>query len=198
MRELAQLLRAPVVPTQMALGVVATDSPHFIGHGGLIGGDAVREAFAQADVILAVGCRFSSWMWDERGPLARRHHRLININIDPAALGAPALHEVALQADAEPRARRPAGRAGRCRRLGRGRRLAAAAAAAARATTSTSSQQMAADAIAGDAPRRAGARHRRGAAARCARGLRRRPHHVLEQRPHAGCTTCARASTIPA
>ena len=28
-------------------------------------------------------------MWDERGPLVRRHHRLININIDPAALGAP-------------------------------------------------------------------------------------------------------------
>jgi thiamine pyrophosphate-dependent acetolactate synthase large subunit-like protein len=99
-RELAQLLGAPVVPTQMALGVVATDGPLFIGHGGLIGGDAVHEAFAQADVILAAGCRFSSWMWDERGPLARRHHRLININIDPTALGAPALHEVALHADA--------------------------------------------------------------------------------------------------
>ena len=100
-RALAHGLRAPVVPTQMALGVVATDSPCFIGHGGLIGGDAVHEAFAQADVILAAGCRFSSWMWDELGPLARRHHRLININIDPAALGAPVLHEVALHADAD-------------------------------------------------------------------------------------------------
>jgi thiamine pyrophosphate-dependent acetolactate synthase large subunit-like protein len=100
-RELAQLLGAPVVPSQMALGVVATDGPHFIGHGGLIAGDAVHEAFAQADVILAAGCRFSSWMWDERGPLARRHHRLINVNIDPTALGAPTLHEVALHADAD-------------------------------------------------------------------------------------------------
>jgi thiamine pyrophosphate-dependent acetolactate synthase large subunit-like protein len=100
-RELAQSLRAPVVPTQMALGVVATDSPCFIGHGGLIGGDAVHAAFAQCDVILAAGCRFSSWMWDELGPLARRHHRLININIDPDALGAPVQHEVALQADAD-------------------------------------------------------------------------------------------------
>ncbi len=35
-RTLAGLLGAPVVPTQMALGVVASDSPHFIGHGGLI------------------------------------------------------------------------------------------------------------------------------------------------------------------
>jgi acetolactate synthase-1/2/3 large subunit len=99
--ELAQLLQAPAIPTQMALGAVPTDSPFFVGHGGLIGGDAVHAAFAQADVVLAVGCRFSSWMWDDRGPLARRDHRLININVDPSALGAPALHEIAMQADAD-------------------------------------------------------------------------------------------------
>jgi acetolactate synthase-1/2/3 large subunit len=84
----------------MALGVVPSDSPHFIGHGGLIAGDAVKRAFDDADAVVAIGCRFSSWMWDERGPFARRHHRLVNINIDPSALGAPALHEVAMQADA--------------------------------------------------------------------------------------------------
>lgn len=100
-REIARRLGAPVVPTQMALGVVASDSPHFIGHGGLIAGDAVRAAFEGADVVLSIGCRFSSWMWDERGPFARRQHRTININIDPSALGQPALHEVAMQADAK-------------------------------------------------------------------------------------------------
>ena len=100
LRTLAARLGAPVVPTQMALGVVASDSPHFIGHGGLIAGDAVLQAFDEADVIVSVGCRFSSWLWDELGPLARRQHRLVNINIDPMALGAPALHEVAMQADA--------------------------------------------------------------------------------------------------
>jgi acetolactate synthase-1/2/3 large subunit len=100
-REIARRLGAPIVPTQMALGVVASDSPHFIGHGGLIAGDAVRAAFEGADVVLSIGCRFSSWMWDERGPFARRHHRTININIDPSALGQPALHEVAMQADAK-------------------------------------------------------------------------------------------------
>ncbi len=98
-RKLAALLRAPVVPTQMALGAVATDSPFFIGHGGLIGGAAIQKAFAEADVILAAGCRFSSWMWDDQGPLARRHHHLININIDPSALGAPAIHDVPIHAD---------------------------------------------------------------------------------------------------
>ena len=99
-RRLAGLLQAPVVPTQMALGVIPTDSPHFVGHGGLIAGEPVRQAFDQADVVIAIGCRFSSWMWDEHGAFARRSHRLININIDPSALGHPALHEVALQADA--------------------------------------------------------------------------------------------------
>ncbi|HSV79938.1 MAG TPA: thiamine pyrophosphate-binding protein, partial [Ramlibacter sp.] len=98
--ELARRLQAPVVPTQMALGVVPSDSPHFIGHGGLIAGEAVRSAFERADVILSVGCRWSSWMWDERGPFARRGHRTISINLDPSALGDPVVHEVALQADA--------------------------------------------------------------------------------------------------
>lgn len=99
-RALAQRLRAPVVPTQMALGVVPSDHPAFIGHGGLIAGDAVRQAFERADVVLAVGCRFSSWVWDERGPLVRREQSLVNVNIDPSALGSPALHALALQADA--------------------------------------------------------------------------------------------------
>ncbi|MGE0350605.1 thiamine pyrophosphate-binding protein [Hydrogenophaga sp.] len=100
LRRLAQRLNAPVVPTQMALGVVPSDSPHFIGHGGIIAGESVKHAFARADVIVSVGCRWSSWMWDEHGALARRHHYLININIDPSALGQPALHAVAMQADA--------------------------------------------------------------------------------------------------
>lgn len=99
-RALAQRWQAPVLPTQMALGVVASDSPHFIGHGGLIAGEPVRLAFERADLVLAVGCRWSSWMWDERGPLVRRSQRLVSINIDSSALGQPALHEVALQADA--------------------------------------------------------------------------------------------------
>jgi len=100
LRELARRLNAPVLPTQMALGLVPSDGPHFIGHGGIIAGEAVKHAFERADVILSVGCRWSSWMWDERGALARRHHRVININIDPTALGERVAHEVAMQADA--------------------------------------------------------------------------------------------------
>ncbi len=51
-------------------------------------------------MIVSIGYRFSSWLWDEHGPLARRRHALINLNIDASALGSPALHAVAIQADA--------------------------------------------------------------------------------------------------
>ena len=100
LRDLAARLGAPVLPTQMALGVVASDSAAFIGHGGLIAGPPVWQAVEQADVIVSVGCRWSSWMWDELGPLARRAHTVIAINTDASVLGAPVLHEVAMQADA--------------------------------------------------------------------------------------------------
>ncbi|MDA7417303.1 thiamine pyrophosphate-binding protein [Xenophilus arseniciresistens] len=100
-RLLAGRLRCPVVATQMALGVVPSGSEHFIGHGGLIAGAPIQEAFAAADVILSVGCRWSSWMWDAQGPYARRGHRTIAVNIDPSALGHPVIHEVAMQADAK-------------------------------------------------------------------------------------------------
>jgi acetolactate synthase-1/2/3 large subunit len=100
-RQLAEVLAAPVVPSQMALGVVSSSSPYFIGHGGIVGGDAVHAAFADADVVIAFGCRFSSWMWDALGPLVRRQQGVINVNIDPAALGAAPHHDVALLADAQ-------------------------------------------------------------------------------------------------
>ena len=99
-RELAERLQAPVVPTQMGLGVVTSDSPFFIGQGGLIAGDAVRLAFERADGVLSLGCRHSSWLWDEQGPFVRRSHRHVQINIDPSALGEPAVHSVAVLADA--------------------------------------------------------------------------------------------------
>jgi thiamine pyrophosphate-dependent acetolactate synthase large subunit-like protein len=99
-RELASLLDEPAIPTQMALGVIPSASRHFIGHGGIIGGDALLQAFEQADVVLAVGCRFSSWLWDDKGPLVRKHQHLINVNIDSSSLGEPALHEVGIHADA--------------------------------------------------------------------------------------------------
>ena len=48
----------------------ASDSPHFIGHGGMIARRrGARRPSRRPTWSSRVGCRFSSWMWDERGPL---------------------------------------------------------------------------------------------------------------------------------
>ena len=101
LRTLAERLQAPVMATQMALGVIGSDSPHNIGQGGLIAGPPVRQALAQADLVLSIGCRHSSWLWDEHGPFVRRDQRHVQVNIDALALGEPALQTVGLQADAQ-------------------------------------------------------------------------------------------------
>ena len=100
LRELARRLKAPLVPTQMGLGIVASDTDHCIGQGGLIAGEPVRMAFGEADLVLALGCRHSSWLWDEQGSFVRRAQQHIHIDIEPSALGEPALHTLAVHADA--------------------------------------------------------------------------------------------------
>lgn len=99
-RNLAETLDAPVVMTQMGIGVVAPTARQFIGHGGIIGGEAVAVALREADVALAVGCRFSSWLWDEHGPLVRGATKLVHIDSDAGVLGDNVRAHVAIHADA--------------------------------------------------------------------------------------------------
>jgi acetolactate synthase-1/2/3 large subunit len=88
-RALAERLSAPAITTQMGLGVLPTDHPSFIGQGGLIGGPAAVRAMREADVMLAVGCRFSSFMWIDGPPkwTDAPGRRLIQMDIDPQVLG---------------------------------------------------------------------------------------------------------------
>ncbi|SOC82336.1 acetolactate synthase-1/2/3 large subunit [Ensifer adhaerens] len=99
-RELMELMKAPAIATQMGIGVVPSDCEYFIGQGGIIGGDAIPLALKQADVVLAVGCRFSSWLWDEQGALTNHGAAVINVNIDPMSLGANTPHALGIWADA--------------------------------------------------------------------------------------------------
>jgi len=84
-RSIMTMLRAPATATQMGIGVVPTDSPFFIGHAGIVGGPAVVRAMKEADVVLAVGCRFSSWMWENGQPIVKGwpYQDLIQIDINP-------------------------------------------------------------------------------------------------------------------
>ncbi|MCY1664604.1 thiamine pyrophosphate-binding protein [Rhizobium sp. SL86] len=99
-RMLLDLVRTPALTTQMGIGTVPSNSPYFIGQGGIIGGDAIQTAFKDADLILAIGCRFSSWLWDDGGALSKGDAELININIDPMSLGANTPHALGIWADA--------------------------------------------------------------------------------------------------
>lgn len=99
-RKLLDLVRVPALATQMGIGTVPSNSPYFIGQGGIIGGDAIQAAFKDADLILAIGCRFSSWLWNEGGALSKGDAELININIDPMSLGANTPHALGIWADA--------------------------------------------------------------------------------------------------
>ena len=99
-RQIVTLLDCPALATQMGIGSIPPSMPQFIGHGGIIGSDAVATALKEADVVLAVGCRFSSWLWDEKGPLVRGETKLIHIDSDACVLGENVRAEVAIHADA--------------------------------------------------------------------------------------------------
>jgi thiamine pyrophosphate-dependent acetolactate synthase large subunit-like protein len=78
-------LGLPTTATQMGLGAISTEDPGFFGHGGLIGGDAVLRAVREADVVLAVGCRLSSWWWEGSAPPIAG--ALIHADVDPEVIG---------------------------------------------------------------------------------------------------------------
>jgi thiamine pyrophosphate-dependent acetolactate synthase large subunit-like protein len=86
----------------MGLGMVSTADPRFFGHGGVIGGEAVVRAMQEADVVLAVGCRFSSWLWTGEGPAVAGWPRqeLIHVDADPTMVGRLRPVSVGLAGDA--------------------------------------------------------------------------------------------------
>jgi thiamine pyrophosphate-dependent acetolactate synthase large subunit-like protein len=102
-RALAAALGAPATATQMGLGAVDTTAPGFFGHGGVIGGPAVLRAMKEADVALAVGCRWSSWMWESGVPAVRGlpDQHLIHVDVDPTMIGRRVATSVPIHGDAQ-------------------------------------------------------------------------------------------------
>lgn len=102
LRAVRDALGAAATATQMGLGTIATDDPRFFGHGGVIGGEAVVRALAEADAVLAVGCRFSGWLWDGDAPAVRGWpaQQLVQVDVDPEVIGRARPVSVGLQGDA--------------------------------------------------------------------------------------------------
>lgn len=96
--ELAGALGAPVATTPEGKGTLAEDHPLSLG-GGYYGFGAARWATPLADVVLAVGTRFSAVM--RPFTALKPHQKLIHVDADPLVIGNSFPAEVAIVADAQ-------------------------------------------------------------------------------------------------
>jgi acetolactate synthase-1/2/3 large subunit len=88
LRALAELLDAPVASTVSGHGVLPDDHPLAIGVAGANGGtDQTREAIADADLVIFLGCRAGSTT-TEHGTAPARGTPIVHIDVDPMTVGA--------------------------------------------------------------------------------------------------------------
>ena len=98
---LASLLGAPVATTVSGQGSLAEDHPLCLGVVGSNGGTLpTREALAQADLVVFVGCRAGS-VTTERWRYPAPGTPVIHIDADPMVIGANYRTEIAITADAK-------------------------------------------------------------------------------------------------
>jgi acetolactate synthase-1/2/3 large subunit len=91
-RELRALLDATGIPataTPNARGVIPRLSPCHIGSGGILGGTAVTLACGEADLIVGIGCKFSSFLPVNKPPAypVPAGQRIVQVDIDAESLG---------------------------------------------------------------------------------------------------------------
>lgn len=82
---LAEKLGVPVVSTLMGLGVFPSDHPQFLGMTGMHGSKVANHAIHGADVVIAIGSRFSDRVTNNKLIYAEGK-RVIHIDVDPAEL----------------------------------------------------------------------------------------------------------------
>ncbi|KQS60720.1 hypothetical protein ASG36_07520 [Geodermatophilus sp. Leaf369] len=99
MSRLAGQLAAPLVTTWLRQSTVSHDDPSFLGALGYGAHDVTEESVRDADVLLAVGCRFSEFS-TKRWTLISPSTRVVHVDVDPVELGRVYLPEVGLVSDA--------------------------------------------------------------------------------------------------
>jgi acetolactate synthase-1/2/3 large subunit len=98
--ELAELLMAPVVTTLMGKGAIPEDHPLCLGMIGMHGRGEANAAVTKADVLLAVGTRFSDRSVGRFDTFAQRA-KIIHVDVDPAEVGKNVRVDVPIVADAK-------------------------------------------------------------------------------------------------
>jgi acetolactate synthase-1/2/3 large subunit len=95
---LAERLQLPVVSTWLRKSAFPNDSPLFFGSLGY-GAPALTDSLVRsADVLLALGCKFSEFA-SKRWTLLSPRTKLIQVDVDPAMLGRYYVPEVGICAD---------------------------------------------------------------------------------------------------
>jgi acetolactate synthase-1/2/3 large subunit len=97
--KLAERLAIPVVTTWLRKNAFPNDSPLFCGSLGYGALAATEDAVREADLVLAAGCRFSEFTTG-RWTLLSPGTGLIQIDIDPDALGRTYVPDIGICADA--------------------------------------------------------------------------------------------------
>jgi acetolactate synthase-1/2/3 large subunit len=85
LRELATHLQIPVATTFMGIGTISNETKSFIGSS--MGNNVVLQAARKADVVLALGCRFTFSMGHGEEPFWKNSQKLIQVDIDPRMIG---------------------------------------------------------------------------------------------------------------
>ena len=85
LKELANHLEIPVITTFMGIGTISNESKCLIGSS--MGNSVVLQAARMADVVLALGCRFTFVMGHGMEPYWKDSQKLIQVDIDPSIIG---------------------------------------------------------------------------------------------------------------
>lgn len=97
---LSEKIGAPVTSSLMGLGCFPASHPNFIGLIGMHGKANVVETLKKADLVLAIGCRFSDRVAGDRKNFCSQA-KIVHIDIDLAELNKNVKVNVSLLADAK-------------------------------------------------------------------------------------------------
>ncbi|WXG44990.1 MAG: thiamine pyrophosphate-binding protein [Promethearchaeati archaeon SRVP18_Atabeyarchaeia-1] len=100
---LAEYIGSPVITTLMGKGAIPEDHPLAAYYGGAKGSDIGNKVTREADVIVAVGCRFSDQSTSSYKPgitYSIPPTKLIHIDIDPGEIGKNYPTEIGIVSDA--------------------------------------------------------------------------------------------------
>ena len=97
-REFVRKVDAPVCDTLMGKGVFPGDDPRYTGMLGMHGTKASNIGVSEADVLIAVGCRFSDRVYGNAKTFAK-NARIIQIDIDPAEINKNIMVDISIVGD---------------------------------------------------------------------------------------------------